>query len=91
MTMTLAEFIATGRDVADLAAEGIDDNGGPGRVYADGFYINALPNGCEKDAGARWYLVLERDDWLSVEIGPLESRLYKFAISYGGLGGEVQS
>ncbi len=88
--MTLAEFIATGRDVADLAAEGIDDNGGPGRVYADGFYINALPNGCPAMPEDRYSLVLERDDWLSVDLPPLEARLYEFAVSYEGLGA-VQS
>jgi hypothetical protein len=79
MTMTLDEFRATGRDVADLAAfNTLDCQGfqGPGRVYVDDLAIEGTPD--------RWYLTIGNDS-RSDNLEALERVLYDWAIAEGYL------
>ena len=76
MAMTLAEFAATGRDVADLGAEieGMDLEGLPGRIYSHegGLFIQREGDG--------WYLILGRDEFAGT-LADLEPRLFEWARS----------
>lgn len=76
MTMTLDQFRASGRDVANLGAE-LDDecvDGVPGRVYAHeaGPYIERFGEG--------WLLTLGNCQF-EEPLADLEARLYDWAVS----------
>lgn len=75
--MTLEEFRATGRDVANLADEDLCIEG-PGRVYlyCGGPYIERAEDG-------KWLLTIFNDSTLSADIAPLEVELYEFARDEG--------
>ena len=77
--MTLDEFRATGRDVADLGA--IDDAQGftgPGRAYLDdGLFIERiLPV-------ERWCVTIGNDQRMTAYLARAERWLYEFAVSEG--------
>ena len=76
--MTFEQFQATGYDCADLGEVILEDalENVPGRVYVDVFYIERLANG-------QWNLLLERDEWQSETLEPLERKLYDYAVSEG--------
>lgn len=79
--MTLEEFRATGRDVADFGA--IDDAQGftgPGRAYLDdGLFIERIA-----DIGDyKWCLTVGSDQRLYALLGNAEDALYQFAVSEG--------
>lgn len=76
--MTFEQFQATGFDCADLGAHISEDSleNVPGRVYLDCLYIERLASG-------QWNLLLERDEWQSDTLEPLERKLYAFARSEG--------
>lgn len=74
--MTLEQFRATGRDVANLADEDLCVEG-PGRVYLyeSGPFIERINDG--------WMLTIFNDTKLSDDIAPLEADLYEFARDEG--------
>jgi hypothetical protein len=78
MGMTLAQFRASGRDVADLGEEitGMDLEGVPGRIYAHhgGPYI-------ERHGGG-WLLTLANDQW-DDPLESLEALLYEWSVAEG--------
>jgi hypothetical protein len=90
--MTFAEFQASGVDCADLGAALSDGHWkysgyvGRGRIYAGGLWIErkpeqGWPNGDER----QWFLLLDRYDDLSDDLGDFERRLYEWAVSSGWL------
>lgn len=75
--MTLTEFRATGRNVADLAMIpecAMQEIHGPGRVYAHGL--------CIQGRAGDWYLTIGNDSH-SGSLETLESELFAFAQSEG--------
>ncbi len=86
--LTFAEFQATGRAVADLVAEGVeeqpldDDLPIPGRVYEGGLHIEERPSqGWPNGRPERWFLILSNADWLSDDLEALERELYQYYLS----------
>ena len=75
--MTLEQFRATGRDVANLNDEDLCVEG-PGRVYLyeSGPFVERLEDG-------RWMLNIFNYSEISEDIAPLEKELYEFARDEG--------
>jgi hypothetical protein len=75
--LTIEQFRASGRNVADLGPILSDDcfDGSPGRVYLSSFYIC----GTEGD----WNLILERDEYQG-DLRDLEVRLYDWVVTQSG-------
>lgn len=75
--LTLAEFVATGKDVADISrVRGFrDEPPGPARVYVGTLYIAGGPGD--------WVLTIETDQTESATLEPLERELYEFALAEG--------
>jgi hypothetical protein len=70
--LNLDQFKATKKEVADLAAVGIEtgmDDPQPGFLYDDYCYINKLPEG-------GFHLVIETSEWLDDDLGKLERILW---------------
>jgi hypothetical protein len=77
--LTLDQFRATGRDVADLNAEPdiyLGDEVRPGRVYEGGLCI-------ETGASAKWCLTVGNDSRESDDLAALELDLYDFGVGEG--------
>ncbi|MBS67226.1 MAG: hypothetical protein Tp170SUR191951_12 [Prokaryotic dsDNA virus sp.] len=78
MSISFADFAASGRDVADLGVEieGMDLEGVPGRIYAHpgGPFIQREGDG--------WFLILGNEDF-SGDLADLEARLFEWAQSEG--------
>lgn len=76
MAMTFPEFQKSRREVADVSAiVGFDDGRGavPGFLYADdSCYIERL----EGDPRGKFYLLVERSDWISDDLARLENILW---------------
>lgn len=73
--LTLQQFRATRQFETDLASRfGIDADAvaKAGYVYADECYIELIPN----NPHGRYYLLIERSDWISNNLAKLEERLY---------------
>jgi hypothetical protein len=72
--MTLKEFRASGRDVADLATNehlAAQELRGPGRIYAEDLVIEGTP--------AQWCLTIENDSRCG-SLPALEEALYRWAV-----------
>jgi hypothetical protein len=78
--MTFEEFQATRTDCADIgAAIGADmyrDEPVAGFLYHGGLYI-------EKHGSDGFYLLIEREDWISADLAELERKLFEFALAEG--------
>jgi hypothetical protein len=92
LAMTFAEFQGTRAWCDDLGEKLKDDSFDPdtpqkGWIYCDALYIEdtrAWTVGtCKHGEGDRWYLLLNRDEWLSNNLEELERRLYVWALSEG--------
>lgn len=84
-TMTLDQFRATGRDVADIVAElphaaGYTEPGTPGRIYDGDCYIEGTPE-------TGWTLTIHNTIMRSgaYTLAELEHELYEFLIGEGAL------
>lgn len=81
--MTLTEFRATGRDVAELADIldcAAQEAMGPGRIYMDGgLYIEGT---------AGHYTLTIGNQSMAGDLSTLEERLYTFAVSEGYIDAE---
>lgn len=87
--MTLEQFVATGRDCDDLGAaiespELWEDYTAVGRLYLDSFFIEKIPAvwPSKPEVAGKWYLIIERDEWISDDLAELEKHLYDFAALY---------
>lgn len=76
--MTLEQFRATGRDVADLreALGDVWDEVRPGRVYAGNLHI-------EGSESAGWCLTIYNESWAYDPLEVYERRLYEFGVEEG--------
>jgi len=81
--MTFEQFRASGRYVEDLekAMPGLGvgyegDGPFPGRIYANGLYI-------EKNLEGNWHLIIERDEWIRApgDLRELEEILWSFGLA----------
>jgi hypothetical protein len=92
--MTLTEFAAAKRWSDNLASEitdaqdarwDDDPSPAPGWVYPGLLYIEKVQPHWPSDARARgsWFLLLERDEFISDDLPVLEQRLYDWAVSAG--------
>jgi hypothetical protein len=92
-TMNLEQFRATRTICNDLGTVLNDsrwnDNGeaGTGFLYEGMLYIEnvtaAWPETCQKQG--KYYLILERDEYISDDLADLEAKLYRFGISSGAV------
>lgn len=85
--MTFEEFQATRTHCDDIGAAISADLGEKtaGNLYCGTFYIEARADWWTPQAKAQgaWYLILERDDYISDDLESLERKLYEFAKDYG--------
>jgi hypothetical protein len=86
--MTFAEFQASRAAVQNLGAAMADASlmDRPGYIYAGGLcWIEKRNPHLTPEARKRgaYYLLLERDDWISDDLTGLEARLYAWAQSEG--------
>lgn len=88
--MTFEQFQATRRHCDDLG-KAVDDGRWEGQPAAKGnlylgclFIESAQPHWPQeaRDEG-KWYLVLERDEWITDDLESLERKLYQWAESAG--------
>lgn len=89
--MTLEQFRATGRNVEDLGPEcpGLDLEGEPGRVYANGLWIQRWDDDrhgvAPPDGKPTWLLTLYNEQFHG-DLSELEERLYEWGVDEAGLG-----
>jgi hypothetical protein len=89
MTMTFEQFQASKTWCDDLPNELVNSNEGErkprGWLYVGSLYVeqvtNEWPENCRDEGG--WYLLLERDEWITDDLEALERKLYAWAMSSG--------
>jgi hypothetical protein len=95
LKMTFEQFQASrrysediGTAISDARWEG--DPPAKGYLYLDGLYIEEVQPHWPEAAKARgkWYLLIDRDDWITDDLGTLERKLYDWAASEGYLAGD---
>lgn len=88
MTLTISQFRATGRDVADLGTviSDLQLDGEAGRVYLECLYIKRWEDGRHGIApanGPTWLVATDGPDETAGELSDLEARLYLWAMANG--------
>lgn len=88
--MTFEQFQATRREVDDLGAalndaHWEDQPPAKGYVYCDSLWIEHVGETWAPDMRnqGKYYLLLERCEWIDFDLEPLERRLYEFAVQSG--------
>jgi hypothetical protein len=92
--LTFEQFQATRHYSEDIGAAISDARweGEPpakGYLYLDGLYIEEVQPHWPEAAKARgkWYLLIDRDDWITDDLGAFERKLYDWAESEGCFAG----
>jgi hypothetical protein len=87
--MTFEQFQASRKPCDDIGAAISADLGGPvpttGFLYDGGLYIETRADWWTEEAKERgaYYLILERDEYISDDLASLERKLYDWGAAYG--------